>query len=111
MFLAKRQGLPPQVPVPKSKFEGLAEKGLPAKEARGWISDFLNNSEIGKNSAWRKKNRDLVAAYGWLVLSASGGGGSAARERDELGEELSSDERARAEAWAAAWLPTSEARP
>jgi hypothetical protein len=41
------------------------------------------------------------------VLSASGGG--AARERDELGDELTRDERARAEAWAAAWMPTSEA--
>ncbi|NUP10318.1 MAG: tetratricopeptide repeat protein [Polyangiaceae bacterium] len=61
-LVAKRQGLPPQIPVPKGKFEGLAEKGLPAKEARTWCSDFLNNSEIGKNSAWRKKNRDLVVA-------------------------------------------------
>ncbi len=60
--VAKRQGLPPQVPVPKDKFEGLAEKGLPAKEARKWCSDFLNNSEVGKNGAWRKKNAKLVIA-------------------------------------------------
>lgn len=60
--VAKQQGLPPQVPVPKAHFESLAEKGLPAKQARGWCSDFLNNSEVGKNAAWRKKNRETVVA-------------------------------------------------
>jgi tetratricopeptide (TPR) repeat protein len=58
--MAKRQGLPPQIPVPKEEFEGLAEKGLPSAKARKWCSDFLNNSEIGKNGAWRKKNQSLV---------------------------------------------------
>ncbi len=61
-IVAKRQGLPPQIPVPKDKFEGLADNGLPAKEARKWCSDFLNNSPIGKDSGWRKKHRDLVVA-------------------------------------------------
>ncbi len=60
--MAKRQGLPPQIPVPKDEFEGLADKGLPTAKARKWCSDFLNNSEIGKNSAWRKKNQKFVVA-------------------------------------------------
>jgi tetratricopeptide (TPR) repeat protein len=60
--MAKRQGMPPQIPVPKEEFEGLADKGLPAASARKWVSDFLNNSEVGKNSAWRKKNQKLVVA-------------------------------------------------
>ena len=60
--MAKRQGLPPQIPVPKDEFEGLADKGLPTAKARTWCSDFLNNSEIGKNSAWRKKNQKFVVA-------------------------------------------------
>lgn len=60
--VAKQQGLPPQVPVPKAQFEALAEKGLPAKQARTWCSDFLNNSEVGKNAQWRKKNREAVVA-------------------------------------------------
>ncbi len=60
--MAKRQGLPPQVPVPKDQFEGLADKGLKASDARTWCSDFLNNSEVGKNSAWRKKNQKFVVA-------------------------------------------------
>jgi len=57
--VARKQGLPWQMPVPKDQFEGLADKGLPADKARVWASDFLNNSEIGKNGAWRKKNNKL----------------------------------------------------
>jgi tetratricopeptide (TPR) repeat protein len=60
--MAKRQGLPPQIPVPKDEFESLADKGLPTQKARAWCSDFLNNSEVGKNSAWRKKNQKMVVA-------------------------------------------------
>jgi tetratricopeptide (TPR) repeat protein len=61
-LVAKQKGLPMQVPVPKAQFEKLAESGLPTKQARQWCSDFLNNSEVGKNSAWRKKNRNDVVA-------------------------------------------------
>ncbi len=60
--VAKRQGLPPQMPVPKSEFEGLADKGLDSDKARKWVSDFVNNSEVGKSSAWRKKNQQLFIA-------------------------------------------------
>jgi tetratricopeptide (TPR) repeat protein len=61
--MAKRQGLPTQLPVPKDKFEALAEAGLQANDARKWVSDFLNNTEIGKNNAWRKKNSAMVVAW------------------------------------------------
>ncbi|MFO0616450.1 MAG: tetratricopeptide repeat protein [Polyangiaceae bacterium] len=57
--VARRQGLPWQMPVPKEHFEALADKGLPADKARAWASDFLNNTEVGKNAAWRKKNNKL----------------------------------------------------
>lgn len=57
--VARRQGLPWQMPVPKEHFEALADKGLPADKARIWASDFLNNTEVGKNAAWRKKNNKL----------------------------------------------------
>jgi tetratricopeptide (TPR) repeat protein len=60
--IAKRQGMPPQLPVPKSEFEGLADKGLQTAQARRWCSDFLNNSEVGKSGAWRKKNQAMVVA-------------------------------------------------
>lgn len=55
--MARRQGLPKELPVPKSEFEGLADQGLAADKARKWASDFLNNSEVGKSSAWRKKQQ------------------------------------------------------
>jgi len=61
--MAKRQGLPAQLPVPKPEFEGLAEKGLSIDLSRKWIKDFLTNSEPGKSGAWRKKNSAIVASF------------------------------------------------
>jgi tetratricopeptide (TPR) repeat protein len=58
--IARKQGLPPQLPIPKSNFEKLADQGLPGDKARKWASDFLNNSDAGKSGAWRKANRNLV---------------------------------------------------
>jgi tetratricopeptide (TPR) repeat protein len=60
--MARRQGLPPQLPIPKSEFENLADKGLQIENARKWIKNFLDNSEAGKSGAWRKKNSQLVSA-------------------------------------------------
>ena len=60
--MAKRQGLPFQIPVPKPEFEGLADKGLASDKARKWVSDFINTSEVGKDSGWRKKNNKLFIA-------------------------------------------------
>jgi tetratricopeptide (TPR) repeat protein len=58
--MARRQGLPERIPVPKQRFEELADKGLDAPTVRGWIKDFLDNSEPGKSGAWRKQNHQLV---------------------------------------------------
>jgi tetratricopeptide (TPR) repeat protein len=58
--VAKRQGLPDRIPVPKTEFESLADKGLPADVARKWVKDFLDNSEPGKSGVWRKQNHALV---------------------------------------------------
>src|SRR5215831_17137213 len=60
--MARRQGLPARIPVPKGEFEGLAEKGLNIDNARKWIKDFLTNSEAGKSGVWRKKNSNIVTA-------------------------------------------------
>lgn len=60
--MARRQGLPARIPVPKKDFEGLAEKGLSIDHARKWVKDFLTNSPAGKDGAWRKKNSQMVAA-------------------------------------------------
>ena len=60
--MARRQGIPARLPVPKQAFEGLAEKGLSVDVTRTWIKDFLTNSEPGKSGAWRKQNAQVVSA-------------------------------------------------
>ena len=60
--LARRQGLPARIPVPKAEFEGLAEKGLNIELARKWIKEFLTNSEPGKSGEWRRRNSQMVGA-------------------------------------------------
>lgn len=60
--MARRQGLPLRLPVPRGEFEGMAEKGLGIDAARKWIKDFLTNSEAGKSGVWRKQNSALVSS-------------------------------------------------
>ncbi len=60
--MARRQGIPARLPVPRKEFEGLADKGLSIELARKWIKDFLTNSPAGKDGNWRKKNSQMVAA-------------------------------------------------
>ena len=58
--LSRRQGMPAQLPIPKAEFEGLAEKGLSIDNTRKWIKAFLNDSPMGQDHNWRKKNSQLV---------------------------------------------------
>lgn len=60
--MARKQGLPAQMPVPKGEFEGLAEKGLNIDLSRKWIKAFLTTSDAGKSGEWRKKNSKIVTA-------------------------------------------------
>src|SRR5262245_33915941 len=60
--MARRQGIPARLPVPRGEFEGLADKGLNIELARKWIKDFLDNSEPGKSGHWRKQNSRIVSA-------------------------------------------------
>jgi tetratricopeptide (TPR) repeat protein len=60
--MARRQGMPARLPVPRAEFEGLADKGLAVDAVRAWIKDFLTNSEPGKSGAWRKKNAQVVSS-------------------------------------------------
>ncbi len=56
--------------------------------------------------------QDLVEAYKWFATAAAQGDGDAATRRDQLGQALTSDEIARAEAAARAWhamVPVAEA--
>lgn len=68
--MARRQGLPPRLPVPRAEFEGLAEKGLSIDIARKWIKDFLTTSEPGKSGEWRKKNSNVVSSLEAFVDKA-----------------------------------------
>jgi tetratricopeptide (TPR) repeat protein len=60
--MARRQGMPARIPVPKDKFEGLADEGLRVELVRAWIKTFLTDSELGKSGAWRKANSKIVSA-------------------------------------------------
>lgn len=57
--IARRQGVPARVPVPKAEFEGLAEKGLPLEQVRKWVAAFLATV----SSAWRAENGVLAKQY------------------------------------------------
>ncbi len=59
--IARLQGMPFRVPVPKEEFEGLADKGLAPDTLRGWIQKFLTESEMGKDGNWRRRNSELVS--------------------------------------------------
>ena len=58
--IARKQGMPSQVPIPKSEFEGLAEKGLNIDQTRAWAKAFMAG-ETGQNANWRKKYSQLAA--------------------------------------------------
>jgi tetratricopeptide (TPR) repeat protein len=57
--VARRYGLPPQVPVPKGEFESLADKGIGMDAARKWIGAFL---QAAPNS-WRGQNGPLASRF------------------------------------------------
>ncbi|MBK8252079.1 MAG: tetratricopeptide repeat protein [Polyangiaceae bacterium] len=64
--LARKQGMPTQIPIPKSEFENLADKGLNVDQARAWTKAFMAG-EIGQNAQWRKKNNQLAAQLDGFV--------------------------------------------
>ncbi|MCA9626094.1 MAG: tetratricopeptide repeat protein [Myxococcales bacterium] len=57
--VAKLNGMPMQVPVPKEEFEGLAEKGLDGAKVREWIGKFM--AEVP--GSWRQQNNELASRY------------------------------------------------
>jgi tetratricopeptide (TPR) repeat protein len=68
--MARRQGLPALIPVPKSEFEGLAEKGLNIDKARTWVTAFLTTSPAGQDATWRRRNSALVTGLEAFVDNA-----------------------------------------
>jgi tetratricopeptide (TPR) repeat protein len=57
--LARRQGVPGRVPVPKGEFEGIAETGLRMDLLKKWITGFLSIAP----SAWRSQNAELATSF------------------------------------------------
>jgi tetratricopeptide (TPR) repeat protein len=68
--MARRQGMPVRVPLPRAEFEGLADKGLGAEQLRAWIKEFLTESPAGKDGNWRRRNSELVSALEGFVDKA-----------------------------------------
>jgi tetratricopeptide (TPR) repeat protein len=69
--IARRQGIPGQIPVPKAEFEGLADKGLNIEKARQWVKDFLATSPAGQDGTWRRRNSALVTTLEAFVDNAA----------------------------------------
>lgn len=59
--MARRQGMPLKVPVPKEEFEGLADDGLSGDKLIGWIKGFLENAPVAKDGNWRRRNSEIVS--------------------------------------------------
>ena len=59
--MARRQGIPLKVPVPKEEFEGLADAGLSGEKLEAWIKDFLANAPVAKDGNWRRRNSEIVS--------------------------------------------------
>src|SRR5258708_6788326 len=57
--MARRQGVPPQIPVPKPEFEGLGAKGVQLDQVKKWITAFLSAA----GSPWRTQNGAMASRY------------------------------------------------
>jgi tetratricopeptide (TPR) repeat protein len=58
--LARKQGVPARVPVPKAELEGLAEKGMGVEAMRRWAGLFIGSAP--KDPAWRTENGALLTS-------------------------------------------------
>ncbi|HEY5241159.1 MAG TPA: tetratricopeptide repeat protein [Polyangiaceae bacterium] len=61
--LAKKQGVPARIPVPKGEFESLADKGMTVDQMRGWVSKFITTSPAMHNANWRTENAALARSF------------------------------------------------
>ena len=61
--LAKKQGVPARIPVPKGEFESLADKGMTVDQMRAWVSKFITTSPAMHNANWRTQNAALARSF------------------------------------------------
>ncbi len=59
--MARRQGMPFQVPIPKDEFEGLADDGLGGDKLKRYIQSFLEEAPVAKDGTWRRRNSTLIS--------------------------------------------------
>ncbi|MBX3184488.1 MAG: tetratricopeptide repeat protein [Polyangiaceae bacterium] len=57
--VARRNGMPNQIPVPKAEFEQLAERGLDGAKVRKWIGEFMQLAP----GSWRQQNNEIASRY------------------------------------------------
>jgi tetratricopeptide (TPR) repeat protein len=58
--LARKQGVPAKIPVPKGEFESLADKGMSIDQMRTWVQKFTTTSPAMHNANWRTQNAALA---------------------------------------------------
>jgi tetratricopeptide (TPR) repeat protein len=58
--LARKQGVPAKIPVPKAEFESLADKGMTIDQMRAWVQKFTTTSPAMHNANWRTQNAALA---------------------------------------------------
>jgi tetratricopeptide (TPR) repeat protein len=80
--LAKKQGVPARIPVPKGEFESLADKGMTVDQMRGWVSKFITTSPAMHNANWRTQNAALARAFEVFVAKKD----SWAKAQDAFGK-------------------------
>jgi tetratricopeptide (TPR) repeat protein len=60
--MARRQGLPARLPMPKGALGALAGASVNLEEARRWTEAFLTSADVGSSPPWREQNAELVAS-------------------------------------------------
>jgi tetratricopeptide (TPR) repeat protein len=80
--LAKKQGVPARIPVPKGEFESLADKGMTVDQMRGWVSKFITTSPAMHNANWRTQNAALARSFEVFVAKKD----SWAKAQDAFGK-------------------------
>jgi tetratricopeptide (TPR) repeat protein len=80
--LARKQGVPVRIPVPKGEFESLADKGMTVDQMRGWVSKFITTSPAMHNANWRTQNAALARSFEVFVAKKD----SWAKAQDAFGK-------------------------
>jgi tetratricopeptide (TPR) repeat protein len=70
--LAKKQGVPSRIPVPKGEFESLADKGMTVDQMRAWVHKFITTSPAMHNATWRTENAALARSFEVFVAKKDG---------------------------------------